>query len=352
MMRYIRVLSALLGVVLGSAVPASAAFTPEEITSVRRVFSAATDHLHSAMGELFPVIRATNGSTRSSTAEVARLLVRAQRQLHGALGDLVGGSYYPSDVRGRRFFVSRAVQQIDAATATLGQAQAAAATAIRAGGNVRQLDRVRWLGTAEAVRQLKAFNRQLAFADPYPKGVSPNGRRLVLGPHGDYDEAQNRLHGATNFLLMGYEALIRGYAANSVLPSYEPLYQQMKFAALLYRQNVQAMATLAGFPLYGSEAEQNPFFRLLARVETLTHGGGGPCKPDNCHGTPYNYNQLLQFMIAQVPYWTGRPTFAREQQEVLRRFAEAWDSTDTAVWFIFAFPECDETATPGGCGGR
>jgi hypothetical protein len=57
-------------------------------------------------------------------------------------------------------------------------------------------------------------------------------------------------------------------------------------------------------------------------------------------------------MIAQVPYWTGRPTFAREQQEVLRRFAEAWDSTDTAVWFIFAFPECDETATPGGCGGR
>jgi hypothetical protein len=342
----------LLVVALGSALPASAAFTPDEITSVRRVFSAATDYLHAGMGELFPVIRATTGATRPSTAEVARLLVRAQRQLYGAIADLVGASYYPSDMRGRRFFVGRALQQIDAASATLAQAQAAAATAIRAGGNVRQLDRVRWLRIPETVRQLKAFNRQLAFADPYPEGVSRNGRRLIMGPHGDYDEAQNRLNGAADFVLLGYEALVRGYAANSLLPSYEPLYQQMKFAALLYRQNVQAMATLAGVPLNGTEVEQNPFFRLLARVETLTHGGGGACRPDNCHGTPYNYNQLMQSVLVQVPYWTGRSTFAREQQEVIHRFAQAWDKTDTAVWFIFAFPECDETAAPGGCGGR
>lgn len=346
------VLSLLLVVVLGGAVPASAAFTPAETTSVWRVFAAATDHLHAGMGELFPVIRATHSGTRHSTAEVARLVLRAQRQLYSALADLVGGSYFPSDARGRRFFVSRAVQQIDAATATLTQAQAAAATAIRAGGDAWRLDRVRSLRIPDAVRQLKAFNRQLAFADPYPEGVSPHGRRLIIGPHGDYDDAQNRLNGATNFLLMGYEALVRGYAADSMLPSYESLYQQMKFAALLYRQNVQAMATLAGVSLSGPEVEQNPFFRLLGRVETLTHGGGGPCKPDNCHGTPYNYNNLLQHVIVQVPYWAGRPTFAREQQEVLHRFTEAWDSTDTAVWFIFTFPQCDHVAAPSGCGGR
>ena len=204
----------------------------------------------------------------------------------------------------------------------------------------------------DAVRQLKAFNRELAFADPYPQGVSPNGARLILGPHGDYDDAQIRLYGGTNFLLMGYEALVRGYVADSVLPSYESLYQQMQFAALLYRQNVQAMATLAGIPLNGTEAEQTPFFRLLARVQTLTHGGGGPCKPDNCHGTPYNYNQLLQFAIVQMPYWAGRPTFAREQQAAYTRFTDAWDSTDSAVWFTFTFPQCDQVAAPSGCGGR
>ena len=115
-----RVLFALLVVVLGGAVPASAAFTPAETTSLQHVFSAATDHLHAGMGELFPVIRATNSATRPSTAEVARLVVRAQRQLYSAIADLVGASYFEGDVRGRRFFVSRAVQQIDAGTVTLG----------------------------------------------------------------------------------------------------------------------------------------------------------------------------------------------------------------------------------------
>jgi hypothetical protein len=294
---------------------------------------------------------------------VARLVVRAQRQLYSAIADLVGGSYFQNDVRGRRFFVSRAGQQVDAAMATLVQAQAAATTAIRAGGAPEHLDRLRSRHIGNAVGQLKAFNRQLAFADPYPKvapshaegslGASPKGRRLILGPHGDYDDAQNRLNGATNFLLMGYEALIRGYTADSVLPSYEPLHQQMQFAALLYRQNVQAMATLAGIPLNATEAEQKPFFRLLARVETLTHGGGGICEPpDKCQGTPFNYNNLLKHVFAQAPYWATRPTFAREQQEVLHRFTEAWDSTDQAVWFTFTFPECDQLAAPRSCGGR
>ena len=63
-----RVLSVLLVVVLGGAVPASAAFTPAETTSLQHVFSAATDDLHAGMGELFPVIRATNSATRPSTA--------------------------------------------------------------------------------------------------------------------------------------------------------------------------------------------------------------------------------------------------------------------------------------------
>ena len=352
MMSCTRVLSVLLVVVLGGAVPASAAFTPDEITSMRRVFNAASDHLHAGMSELFPVIRATNSATRPRTAEVARLVVQAQRQLYSAIADLVGGSYFPNDARGRRFFVGRALQQMDAATATLAQAQAAATAAIRAGGNATQLDRLRLVRIADALRQIKAFNRQLAFADPYPEGVSASGHRLILGPHGDYDNAQNRLNAATGFVLLGYEALIRGYAADSVLPSYESVYQQMKFASLLYRQNMQAMATLAGVPMNGTEVEQNPFFRLLARVETLTHGGGGPCKPDTCHGTPYNYNQLLQFAIRQVPYWANRPTFARAQQEAYTRFTDAWDGTDSAVWFTFSFPQCDQGAAPGGCGGR
>jgi hypothetical protein len=342
--------SVLLVVVLGGAVPASAAFTPAEATSVQRLFSAATDHLHAGMGDLVPVIRATNSGTRPSTAQVARLVVRAQRQLYSAIADLVGGSYFASDTRGRRFFVSRALTQMDAATATLAQAQAAATTAIRAGTNATQLERLRSVRIADALRQIKAFNRQLTFANPYPERVSPNGRRLILGPHGDYDDAQNRLNAATNFLLLGYDALIRGYAADSALPSYESLSQQMQFAALLYRQNVQAMATLANIPLSATtETDQTPFFRLLAGVETLTHGGGGPCQPDTCHGTPFNYNNLLKHVFVQVPYWAGRPTFAREQQEVLHRFTEAWDSTDQAVWFTFTFPECDQTAAPSSC---
>jgi hypothetical protein len=53
---------------------------------------------------------------------------------------------------------------MDAAMATLAQAQAAATTGIRAGGDAWRLDRLRSVWIASAVGQLKAFNRQLAFA--------------------------------------------------------------------------------------------------------------------------------------------------------------------------------------------
>jgi hypothetical protein len=330
-----------------------AALTPVEAESVRRVFSAATDHLHAGMSEVLVVIRVTDGASRPRAADVVRLLLRAQRQLASALGDLLGATYAPTDVRGRGFFVARAVQQIDAAKGTLAQVQAAASAA---GGT--QYTRLRTIWVANALTQLNAFNRTLPYLDPYPEGVSPQGRRLVIGPHGEYDQAQARLSSAINFLLLGYEATQRAYAADALLPGYEAIYQQMKFAALLYRQNVQAMATLAALPLTSPEAALDPFFRVLARLESLTHGGGGAttaanhCAGDTCHGTPYNYNQLVQFFIQQVPYWTGRPTFAAEQRELLHRITEAWDGTDSAVWFTLSFPQCDQVAAPTGCGGR
>jgi hypothetical protein len=349
-----RRLTLALGLIALLAAPAHAELTPAERTSVQRLFNAAADQLHAGMSELLIVIRTTTSPSRPRAAESARLLVRAQRQLAGALGDLLGGTYAPTDPRGRGFFVTRAIQQLDAAKATLAALTAQAAGA----GSQTNYTRLRTIWLPNALTQLNQVSRTLPYTDPYPLAVSPLGRRLIIGPHGEYDVAQGRLSSAVNFLLLGYEALVRSYNADTLLPSYEPLYQEMKFAALLYRQNVQAMATLANLPLTSSEAARDPFFRVLGRIETLTHGGGGPttaanhCAGDTCHGTPYNYNQIAQYFLQLVPQWAGRPTFAAEQREVLHRLTEAWDGTDSAVWFTLSFPECDQVAAPTGCGGR
>ncbi|HEU4440131.1 MAG TPA: hypothetical protein VFT36_12830, partial [Methylomirabilota bacterium] len=203
-----------------------------------------------------------------------------------------------------------------------------------------------------ALANLRAFDKKLAYADPYPPGRSPAGRILVIGPHGQYDEVQRRLSGSVEFTLLAYDAIINSYDADTLLRSYWHVTQQVKFASLLYMHNVQAMATVAGVPLNATQAAANPFFRLLARIELLTHGGGGACHPDTCHGTPSNYNNLMQHLLGAVPDWAGRPTFAARQQEAMRRVTEAWDATDTGVWFMLAFPECDHAHAPAGCGGK
>jgi len=223
--------------------------------------------------------------------------------------------------------------------------------AIAAGASSYYLGRLRDIDIAGALVNLQAFDTTLRFADPYPAARSPQGRMLVIGPHGDYDEAQRRLTSATTFLLAATAAVVNAYKSDSLLPSYWSLYQQLKFAGTLYQQNIQAMATLAGLSQNATEAARSPFFRILGRIETLTHGGGGPCHPDDCHGTPYQYNNFMQFTLSQVSYWAGRPSFAHYQQEAMHRITEAWDGTDSAVWYMLTFPECDQRSTPRGCGG-
>lgn len=346
-----------LAIALALPSPAAAALTAAEATAIQRPFSAARNLAEGISAELLPVINETNSSTRPRLAQVAQLINKAQGQVAGGLADLLGGSYDPDDTRGRNFFVQRAAQQLTGAYATLGQVKAATNAAISAGANSYHMGRLRDIHIAAAMTNLKAFDATLGYENPYPEGRSPDGRILVIGPHGDYAEAQVRLNSAITFLLQAASAVITAYGSDSLLPSYWNLYQQIKFARTLYQENVEAMGALAGVTYSASEAARNPFFRMLARIETLTHGGGGPtvasnhCSPDTCHGTPYNYMNFVKFTMDQMPYWSGRPNFAANMQVALRRISEAWDGTDSAVWFILAFPECDQKTKPAGCGG-
>lgn len=341
-----------LAVALTLPSPAAAELTDEEATALRRPLAAARNLSDGIHAELMTVIKdQTNSSTRPKIAYVAQLILKAQGQVAGALADLVGGSYAANDERGRAYFVRRAAEQLKAAHSTLESAKSATNTAISAGASSYNMGRLRDINIAGAMANLKAFDATLPYEDPYPPGRSPSGRILVVGPHGQYDLAQQRLHTATTFLLQATNGVINAYKSDSLLPSYWNLYQQVKFATTLYQQNVLAMATLADVHQNATEAARSPFFRLLDRLETLQHGGGGPCKPDNCHGTPYNYNNFTQFTLNQVGYWSGRPNFAAYQKEAMHRITEAWDATDTATWYVLAFPECDQRSTPRGCGG-
>jgi hypothetical protein len=345
-------LPVLLAVALTLPSPAAAVLTSQEATALQRPFAAARNLSSGISGALLPAIKdQTNTSTRPKLATVAQLIVRAQGQLAGGIADLLGGSAADDDGRGRTFFVRRGMEQLTSAHYTLTAAKSAVNAAIAAGASSYYLGRLRDIDIAGALVNLQAFDTTLRFADPYPAARSPQGRMLVIGPHGDYDEAQRRLTSATTFLLAATAAVVDAYKSDSLLPSYWSLYQQLKFAGTLYQQNIEAMATLAGLSQNATEAARSPFFRILGRIETLTHGGGGPCHPDDCHGTPYQYNNFMQFTLSQVSYWAGRPSFAHYQQEAMHRITEAWDATDSAVWYMLTFPECDQRSTPRGCGG-
>lgn len=357
--------------VLGGAA-AQAAFNPTEDAAVRKIFDANASLYSGIGGALGFVLRGydasgkaivgTNATTRNPIQQVWILTTRAQNDMAFALADLLGADVAPLG-QSRDYYVSRAKGKIQTTVdITLPQLAAAIDKAKGAGANAYYLDRLKIINVANAITYLRAFltakdttGKPLAYLDPYPPGRSPAGRITIVGPHGEYPKAETWLITALERINRAYQSTLAAYGADSLLSNYENVYQTLKFYSLAQIQNLYAMGTAEGMQFSGDTP--NAFFRILNRLETLTHGGGGPttpandCSPDRCHGTPYDYDNMMSFILADQAAWNGRPTFMVKSLEAIKNIGVAWSATDTAVWYHLKFPECDQATQPEGCGG-
>ena len=365
---------------VGLAAPARAELTPAEKTSVQWLIFAANGNRPGDTGTLHDtnsgtldqiILNQTNASTREPLRKLRDLVRQAQISLDLAVADLLGAQMAPLG-QPRSYYVDRAKARIVPVRTVTIPAILAAADAAKAAGAPGvypwTIDRYK-PGINGVLAKLNLFNATLEYADPYPASRSkvcdpatgvcvPGDRITIIGPHGDYIKAMTWLATAVNRMNNMYTAAIAGYGADDLLPGYWNKYQQLKFINLLLQKIGVAMGTINGMQFAGYSTE--PFFRILGIMETLSHGGGGPvtvegdCKDettgrDTCHGISYDFNNVMLFTKADSGQMATRPNHAAQQMVVMAEITEAWQATDTALWYMLKFPQCEVT---GGCGGR
>jgi hypothetical protein len=335
--------------------------TAAEKASIQNLIWAAYGHKAGDVGSVHDGVAAvlglvtrdqTTGATRGPLQAVWSKTVQAQHEISLALSDLLGAGVNPFG-QPRAFYVNRAKARItQTKNVTLPALQSAANQAIAAGATgsgTGTMQRFRDLHVAGAISKLGAFNQSLAYADPYPIGRRGN-RITIIGPHGDYVRVQIWLANAFDRLNRMYTAAIAGYGADALLSGYNNKYQQLKFSSLLVQKIGITMGSVAGLQFSGFSGD--PFFRILAILENLAHGGGGPtdaandCAPDFCHGASYDFNNMKLWTQGDASQESTRPTFKAQQAVVMSEVTEAWQATDTAAWYFLKFPE-GETATGG-----
>lgn len=298
----------------------------------------------------------TNAGTRAALQTLKAKIRIARQHTASAMMDLLG-AVPKGETNPRSFYVNRALSTIATLKSTDYPAVLSAANAAKAAGAVgtypATMDRAISIGYNGALAKLNAVCTSCTYVNPYPLGRSADGSRItIVGPHGDYLDAMQHLQVAFTRMDSMEDNFIVAYGADSLLPGYENTYQRFKFVDLVERKLGNYSGAMVGMVFSGFPSDQ--FFNMLAMLELATHGGGGPttpdndCSPDRCHGFSYDFNNLQIWITQDSGQWGSRPTFGSKMLDGFRLLTEAWQETDTLVWYTLKFPQCEVT---GGCGG-
>jgi hypothetical protein len=87
--------------------------------------------------------------------------------------------------------------------------------------------------------------------------------------------------------------------------------------------------------LIPSQVGQDPFFRVLDELQTMTEE------------IPERYHEIQRELAAWIGQ--GRASTLRPLSQGLLRVTDSWRHADHGVWQQLAFPDCTSTT---GCGGR
>jgi hypothetical protein len=326
---------------MAGVVPANAAFTAAEQTEMIKLRDALSD-MSWAIRYLGDAMRTgTTTATRTPLADSVGLLILAVRDAEVANGLLLdvtveqrGTSAFTAlEAQTRSARVALAWWRLDRSVTTLANADVALSRAFQASTNTVYRDNIRrareiWIVAAR--RSMLWMNRALRYADPNPVSFPK-----VIGPHGDYDRSQWYLWRSHWYALDMLDAIAAAYRADTTQASYWSVYKTISSATSILDAHVYAAGTLAGLTLTPHQVGQDPFFRILDELETMTED------------TPERYHEIQRELAA----WIGQgrvPTLGALSQSLIR-LTDSWRHADHGVWRQLVFPECT-TAT--GCGGR
>lgn len=326
---------------IAGVVPASAAYTAAEETQMMKLRDALEDMSEALRYVGYAIRTGTTTATQAPLADSLSLLILAVRDAELANGLLQNviveqrgtAKFTALEAQTRSARVARAWWRLDRSVAVLANAEVALNRAFLANSNAVYQDHVRrareiWVGAAR--RNLLWVDRALTYANPTPVSYPK-----VIGPHGEYDRAQWYLWRSHWYALDMLDAVTAAYRADEVQTSYWSVYKTISSATSILDAHIAAAGTLAGMTMAASQVGQDPFFRTLDELETMTED------------MPERYHEIQRELAAWIAQ--GRaPTLGPLSQSLIR-LTDSWRHADHSVWRQLVFPEC---TNPAGCGGR
>lgn len=328
-------------IVLVAAMPARAAFTTAEQTELLKLVDGLENISEALRYVAYGIRTGTTTATQTPLADSLGLLILAARDAergNGLLLDVIveqnGTTAFTtmsSQSRSGRvalawFYIDRSITTLTTAQSVLQRAQTANANSVYQ-DNVR---RAREIWVPSARRNLAGISRGLTYASPDPPSYPK-----VIGPHGEYDTAQWFIWRSHWYLLDMLDAVNAAFRADIIQTDYWSVYKTISSATNILDGHVSAAATLAGMTVSATQVGQDPFFRVLDELETMTED------------TSERFHEMQRELVTWISQ--GRTPTLTPLAQALIRLTDSWRHADHGVWRQLTFPEC---TNPTGCGGR
>jgi hypothetical protein len=322
----------LLGVGLGLSRPATAAFTEPEAASVAQLREALR-LLNEGQREISLAIQTSAPlDPRASLALAASTAAEAFRDGHRALGLLVG---VVTEQRGTRAYSRLAAKSRAERVATAwfyadrlvtGTSAAVAALATTSSANAIRARDIWWPQVADAA---KLVDRTLGYAAPEPASYP-----AIIGPHGNYDEAQWYLWRAAWYALDGTQDFLNAYSLGG--GDLERYHKALNSGTLLLDILAGAGVLNAGVAIAPEYVGMDPFGRTLELLALLT---------DKAR---LSVSQRLFEVLSNLNGMANVPSSAVASMDSAKlRFADSWLHMDQAVWEHVVFPGCPPECVGG-----
>lgn len=334
---------------VGPAAPAWAAFTAPEQESIlalkeasQKVSAGLRDY---AVG---PVLDRLPISSRTALADALRSGFHAQRELndaHAALLNVITAQvgtqpFAMWQTQPRSYFLTYAWWRLDRAVWMLQDARRIF-SAIQASATADPVlydaaRRVADIWLAQALATLQRVDRSLAYAAPNPTSFPQ-----VVGPHGDYGNAQWKMWRSQWYLHDALDHWLGAYTAET-LPSYIGLGEPVKRLLQVNDILLDGMTLLAGVAWTPDQVTEGGFFRALDVMDWLTNREYGP----------KHWMEGMFGVALWVEAGSGHPGIRGHVRGMMQRVADAWKHSDDAAWRLMIFLDCAKLRNPVGCGGR
>lgn len=341
------------------AAPAEAAFTEAEQASLLQLHQAWTTLHGYGLGGYIASIKSkyASRSTYSQIGEAARVSASVAHELNDAIGVVLGVN---PNVPGTAYFeafaaksrpdrlaegyvkLDRAINAAESARALWDQVVTAA------GGALAPAELVDWVRRTKVALEMtrdhiRAFDRSLGYLDPHPQPPFPNGRHGIVGPHGDYVEAQWNLWRSAHYFVRAMSSLAQAMKLGSPTGEYTNMGRPYMSLSLASRNSINTMYVYAAVPFSEGLRTKSRFFQVLEAAGFVT-SGQHPGTPMTQHFVGFEWRDTFAPKMGRDRSWDA---FVWDAIVIA---LDAWKHSDHGgAWMLLIFPDCTVLKNPQGC---